>query len=369
MKKRRSNAAPSMIRRAYARYGEHFSQRLYADAMSEQSLEPKLSASKVVALGLSLLIDLSTIALFLGGIWCVVAPWFNPGYAFIGALMILTAFEVRPRVTKLPRRAQMLQPARYPRTYSLVARVAESMHAPAPRCIAVEPALNAGVARIGVTRRRYLMLGLPLLYVLDPQERVAVIAHELGHEVNGDPLRGLLPQSALQTLGAWFSLFEPPLPLRVPRGVVWATSQTLLNLMWANSQRAEYLADAWSRRAAGTDAAVGALTMLQQQRVFSLAVHQAGLERAKGSELFDLLAERFDNLRATETPSNGEVAGRLDATHPPAPLRIAFLAAKSEFPTVTLGTGESRAIDEELANLIEPIGQSLIDDYLSTLYR
>ena len=35
-----------------------------------------------------------------------------------------------------------------------------------------------------------MRLGLPLVSVLEPQERVALIAHEIAHDVNGDPARG-----------------------------------------------------------------------------------------------------------------------------------------------------------------------------------
>ena len=40
-------------------------------------------------------------------------------------------------------------------------------------------------------------------------ERVALLGHELGHFVNGDPRRGLLTQPALTMLASAADLFRP----------------------------------------------------------------------------------------------------------------------------------------------------------------
>src|SRR5205085_8867138 len=140
-------------------------------------LEPTLTWTKIAALALSSLINLSTIALLLGGVWCIVATWFAPGFVLLGVLMILMGLEVRPHAASLSPEARALDPDACPHTYAAVTRIADAMQVPMPHRIVITPAFSASVIRIGATRRRYVFLGLPLLYVLDPQERVAAIAH------------------------------------------------------------------------------------------------------------------------------------------------------------------------------------------------
>ncbi|MFN3629436.1 MAG: M48 family metalloprotease [Casimicrobiaceae bacterium] len=40
----------------------------------------------------------------------------------------------------------------------------------------------------------------PLMAILSPEERIAVMAHELSHGANGDPLRGTFLSGAVNTL-------------------------------------------------------------------------------------------------------------------------------------------------------------------------
>ena len=54
-----------------------------------------------------------------------------------------------------------------------------------------------------------LRLGVPLLTILDGQEVVALVGHELAHQVNGDATRGLVVGTALETLRRWYYAFTP----------------------------------------------------------------------------------------------------------------------------------------------------------------
>ncbi|WP_328822533.1 M48 family metalloprotease [Micromonospora rubida] len=72
----------------------------------------------------------------------------------------------------------------------------------------MDGALNAYATAVGPRRRRVLCLGLPLWGSLPAQERVALLGHELGHFVNGDPRRSLLTP-AFTMLGAAADLLRP----------------------------------------------------------------------------------------------------------------------------------------------------------------
>ncbi|WP_309114375.1 hypothetical protein [Saccharothrix sp.] len=75
--------------------------------------------------------------------------------------------------------------------------------------MALDFEFNAGASDHGLRRRRRLVLGLPLWGVLEPQQRVALPAHEMGHFVNGDPTRGIATSPALVTPGVLADLVRP----------------------------------------------------------------------------------------------------------------------------------------------------------------
>src|SRR5205823_3116489 len=96
-----------------------------------------------------------------------------------------------------------------PALAALIERVRAAEDAPVLDGVVIGGMFNASVSQVGWRRRRYITVGLPLMTVLDPQERVALLAHEIGHLVNGDPARGGVTGSALATLREWYILIRP----------------------------------------------------------------------------------------------------------------------------------------------------------------
>src|SRR4029450_6915021 len=120
--------------------------------------------------------------------------------------------------------------------------------------------------------------------------------------INGDPMRSFFVGSAVHTLYTWYTLlwmmgqaqyvsngsligfltFLARIPLRfVPKALAFIPlggSYVLAHLLWRDSQRAEYLADALSAQTAGTNACVSALSKLQLHDVFSLSVQRVALD-------------------------------------------------------------------------------------------
>lgn len=75
------------------------------------------------------------------------------------------------------------------------------------RAVRLTSAFNASYGRSG--RRRELRLGLCLWAILEPQERVALIGHELGRALNGDLRNNVFVRRALLPLAAWRELLRP----------------------------------------------------------------------------------------------------------------------------------------------------------------
>lgn len=76
-----------------------------------------------------------------------------------------------------------------PELHALVRDVAAAAGAPAPEVIAVDMSLNAGVGLVGWRQRSVLVIGMPLWLTVPRAARLSVLAHEVGHLANGDPLR------------------------------------------------------------------------------------------------------------------------------------------------------------------------------------
>jgi Zn-dependent protease with chaperone function len=81
---------------------------------------------------------------------------------------------------------ELLTPATAPRLFELIAELQSQLQAPPFHQVLLDGDFNASVAqvpRLGLLgwQRNYLVLGLPLLQALGPDEFKAVLAHEFGH--------------------------------------------------------------------------------------------------------------------------------------------------------------------------------------------
>jgi hypothetical protein len=183
-------------------------------------------------------------------------------------VLLLIVTVLRPRLGRLPRGAAVVDRARAPRLYGLIDRVAAEAGTRGVDVIVLDGVTNASVSEYGPRRRRMLRLGLPLWHTLTPQQRVALLGHELGHYANGDHRHGLVVGTALNTLGTWLDVLRPNSGHRrdlthtlanwliaVPWFVVLCLIRLLDHFTLRASQRAEYRADAIAARVGSTEAA------------------------------------------------------------------------------------------------------------------
>ncbi len=186
-------------------------------------------ATRALAVLIAVVVLLFGAALIVGGVASmVVEP--NLVTLLLGATTVLLGVLMRPRIPGRPPGA-VLDPAHTPTLHALVARIAEARGVPAPRGIIVDAEWNAAWVTAGVRRERWLVLGLPLLTGLEPQQRVALIAHELGHEHSGDLTRTLVVGSAVDALDTLSGVMDPtrdesPLDW-IARPLMWFVSRPL----------------------------------------------------------------------------------------------------------------------------------------------
>jgi Zn-dependent protease with chaperone function len=247
--------------------------------------------------------------------------------------------------------------------FALLDEVARATGSQPPDLVLVSADFNASVDRAGLRRRLVLTVGLPLWEALDDPQRVAVLGHELGHEVNGDPRSTLLIGTAVESLHRWAWLLLPD--TRAPRqrrrfgarggsGSLLAVAEHLVPIVLLplsvtvgllalglqrigarSGQRAEYRADELAAGAAGTDSAVSLLDhfFLAEQCINAMQL-AVSVDRDA-----DVWAAERRFLRAV-TPAQRErwrrIAAReqhrTDASHPPTLLRREMLLSR---PMVT----------------------------------
>ncbi|ADV66683.1 M48 family metallopeptidase [Deinococcus maricopensis] len=263
-------------------------------------------------------------------------------WAAIAATVLLgSAWMTRPRFNHPA--GQVITDATHPETLRVIRDVAKLLGAPLPQTVLLTADYNAFVTRAGFPSRRVLGLGIPLLYALSPQERVALIAHELAHEVNGDPARSQLLARALHALTVTYAVLHPPTtahpgPLELlaallmralslaPMGVLWA----LYSLLGEDRQRAEFRADLLAARASGTPEMLSLLNRLHVSELFDYALHKQ--KRAPEREN---AFEEFKHQLEHASPATLEGIRirieehrlRLDDSHPPTTDRVRVVAA------------------------------------------
>ncbi|MEH1168352.1 M48 family metalloprotease [Micromonospora sp. CPCC 205539] len=294
----------------------------------------------------SLVLLSGVLALAVTGGWLVVAFPF-PNLAILpGVAMVGLAIALRPRFGRLDPELEVVPRDRAPELFALIDEVASAIGAPVPDVVGVDGAINAYATTVGLRRRKVLCLGLPFWGSLDAGERVALLGHELGHFVNDDPRRRLLTQPAFTMLGSAADLFRPVGSTvggglvemigdalgRAFQGVLsrvlFMAHLLLVSVALRDAQRAEYLADELSARAAGSTAATDLLDVTLATESIALAVrretragHGPDRWRSALAQARAAGAERLPLLRQLSVRDESS----LFASHPPIGLRRRML--------------------------------------------
>ncbi|MCX5210230.1 M48 family metallopeptidase [Kitasatospora sp. NBC_00240] len=350
---------------------------------------PREDRTWIAAMVMAAIVHLVTAGLLVGSValqfvdsWPLrVAGWL--GLAF--------AFFLRPRFAGIPDSGSVLRRTDAPALYALADRVAAAVGSRPVDMIRVTDEFNASFNRVGLRRRSVLTLGLPLWEPLGDGQRLALLAHELGHDVNGDHRSGWWLGSAITTLTQWWYVTEPA-GREEHGGVLASLVEVVANLAMAgvnwliglllgvlerlssrSGQGAEYRADAIAARIASTSETERLLRTLLlsgsaatvRARLRSLSgvrrsSHSAGVAGFWASFTAELAAvpahetERLLRLSVRELSS-------VDSTHPPTYLRIRMLGHRPvPAPALVVAPEEAAAIEAELAPLRLRIARELL---------
>ncbi|WP_147432766.1 M48 family metalloprotease [Catellatospora citrea] len=360
------------------RIGYELDRDLFAQLSGRPLTRPGSGGVSAALTIISLVLAAVLLGLAAGGVWLLIAGHFL--VKLIGLVMVAFAVLCRPRLGRLRDVHSPYDEVtwdRQPRLFAFVDRVAQAVGAPLPHVLVLSHEWNASATVVGFARRRVLTLGLPLWTALRPQERVALLAHELGHFINNDNRRNLRTQTALTFFAHVAHLLDPrelfgrtefdglmELAVKVVELAVAPVFWLLSRLCWLlhlamhvlgarASQRSEYYADDLAARAAGSTAAL-TLTDVASCSDSYLAIVGS---RARGGAGMQGWREAVESARAAVAPRQARLrqltlrrAASPFSSHPPAELRHRVIAAQPHRdPQVVLGEAEAAAIDAELA--------------------
>ncbi|MEV6239927.1 M48 family metallopeptidase [Lentzea sp. NPDC051838] len=336
---------------------------LFAEFSRQRPTKPPRTPLGVALVIVSVLLGLVPFALLGWGAWLLAN-----GSWLLGPPLPVLAFLLRPRLGRLPGKDFRLRREQAPTLFTLIDRVAAAAGTPVPEIVTISSDYNASTYRMGFRFTRGLNIGTYLFATLTPQQRVALLAHELGHQVNGDPARGLLVRPALTTFGTLANMFgayesmrevvfggKSMMPLRFLMflvGRVFLAVQVGLSvLVFRDRQRAEYLADGVAVDVAGSEATAS----LADRSVLGSPIVRLLAYRAdtKGPADWPALVAGFHAARQEEISAYRQLTLResnLWDSHPPSGLRARIVEAwPQKSPAFVLSERESARIDAELA--------------------
>ncbi|MFD6180487.1 M48 family metallopeptidase [Streptomyces goshikiensis] len=375
-------------RRLARRHGEQLAAEMERGAGPERRGR---GARKVLSLALALAVHAVTAALAVTGVLLIVLGWETRVQPVVGVVLLAVVVVLRPRPVRLPKDAPLLHRADAPELFGLIDEVGAAIGTAGVHVVVVDPMANAAVTAYGLRGRRMLVLGLGLWEILSPQERVALLGHELGHFAHGDIRHGAITGGALRTLATWlYALAATPArgPLDwfvnavtfTPRWAVYGLLVLLDQLTLRASQRAEYLADASAARVGSTAAALGLMDRLLitetvgvELRRESVAAQTKGgrggreaRDRAENG-LWERLAARIGVVPEREYERLRRVAAlrghSVDSTHPPTHLRRRAVSAGAHAGQVEYGEARGAAVAAELAPARAELARRVIRDH------
>ncbi|NEB81303.1 M48 family metalloprotease [Streptomyces sp. SID14478] len=335
---------PGFLERRRRGAAQRYGSRLHAELMArgERATAVRRRGASAVAVALALVVHAVTVVVAACGIWLLATGW-GHAWRLVGALFLLgAAWTLRPRLGRLPDDAPVLRRAAAPALFALVDEVAAVIGTRGVDAVVLDVELNASVTTYGLRGRRLLTLGVPLWEILGPQERVALLGHELGHFGNGDIRHGHLVGQALRSLTTWYYFLartQNPTPMEAlvnlvtlgPRLLIAGVLHLLHQVTLRATQRAEYLADAKAADAASAPAAVRLMdALLVTESAEGALRREANSRQVKGrgadaDGLWERLAVHVRSVPEGEYERLRRVGARrghsVDSTHPPTHLR------------------------------------------------
>ncbi|MET9231834.1 M48 family metallopeptidase [Lentzea sp. NPDC003310] len=350
---------------------------------------PEWTGARVALVALSAVLVAMVAGLAVFGGWLITRD-FPSFFPIAGGIpLLLLAWALRPRLGDDGDTWHELRRDDAPTLFALLDRVAAAAGTRLPDRVTLDADFNASAGTHGWLRRRTLRLGLPLFGIFTPQQRVAMLAHEFGHFVNGDPSQDVLTEPAIRTPLILADLVRPSETFvsdnlwgQLAERALWPFQVVLERLFVfvgvgviavaaRDHQRAEYCADALAVRLAGSSATEAMLVD------FATAEQLCGTIAAveRGTQANPATARRHHpgaarwREAADAWRASVDVEAALDSSvedtslwhdHPPAGLRARIVRSWPHTdPSVVLSDADSARIDTELHRFYARAGRDI----------
>ena len=375
---------PSVYDRIVRRIGDRYSKKLFEEIIRQEVVKPKHSFVSTLTVFVGVVCIVSWLLLAIAGIF-LLTLYPNFFAIILGVIILTTAVYLRPFIPKTPE--QYLTQEKVPLLFEVINEINTKLGGSSIDYLVLDHEYNASMSYAGLTRKRVLTLGYPLLYLLNKQEFVCLIAHELAHNVNNDPTRGYFHFYAADMLLNWHILISPTYAMRwddinyllklgaVPLYVLmWCVSQTILGVFYIyywmihkESQKAEYYADFLEAKLGGKEASLSLSEKLYNGNVLEY-VQQMVVLNPGGKGVMEYLVEFVSTLPEKEKTRirllMNSVASRIDSTHPPTKYRMEFIDRKGNTePEYVLDERKFQDIRQELYQYHTEIENKLMDEY------
>jgi heat shock protein HtpX len=371
-----------IMRKLFDRINAYLAAQAFVAAQNDVvAAQTKMRASLILANVLAVMVVITPLLVMACAVWLVSVSYDTVLGWILAALLLGLAWVL------IPRRPRNTKPTYgrddLPELFDLLDHVCADLNAPQIDGVHFISDMNAYLFEyrpLFSAKRNIMGIGLSYWYTLDPQERLALIAHEVGHLVNRDPGRSLVIWYAMQTLEAWLYWLRPDDDAH-GRGLgemmahfALAVFGLLCELIWRllnwsmmyHSQIAEYVADAKSVSVAGKRAAHTLLytTILSPEAERSTrGLRTYGLPQ--DGWIFDHIAAAVRNTpddRKEHLMSQAETQkSSVDSSHPPTVYRIAFVDQLPDAPArLTFTQAQADAIDVSFVPHRDKLGAEIL---------
>lgn len=338
------------------RLGERSDENLFQAVNQNHVVSPRFTWTRAFSLLLATIIHAVTIVGVIYSARLIAVEGLSP-QANIALIVfcILLLWAGFPRFDSVPPNMVLTESADFPAINELVERVANALQVDKPLILMTEQ-FTATFGRVGHRRQPVLCLGHPFLSILNEQELVSLVAHELSHSHDGAITRSAYVRIALTTLDRWNMLLRPERLLQFKQTwLIWLLSPVTITLLLAvlpirslifvlevccfrDSQLAEYVADANSLPVAGTQQAVSLLKKSYYRHLEALRI---AYDTAPALRKYASLKGQLNRIPSRELERVWRIAQRqqmtLRSTHPSLRHRVAFLEnSESRAPSVTV---------------------------------
>jgi Zn-dependent protease with chaperone function len=369
-----------MINKSLAKLHKFHGEQVFLEAQRALLTPPRKTFRLIASYGVAAVLLLLPVLAIGFGLWLLISGFGTLAPMFWGAVLLGVGYVLAPRPTRQTERSFLR--AELPVTFGLIDAIAKALGVESPDAFRVLMEPNASAATYGMLKRQNVIaIGMPLWRVMTPQERIAILAHEMAHFGNGDPARGTFIWYAMQVVSRWEYLLAPDVnPVYAPSMASWVTASIqflcrlpvsalgniLLYLQYYDSQRAEYLADGMAAKAGGVEAMKSSLAKFALlDEAYGAGSSLYPYSKEQNARVFDVIAEGLRMITPARRVELAAVAAketaRVDASHPPTAHRIAFLGLlESGTPAVEAAAFNFEEIERELQSEADRLGRKLM---------